>query len=95
LCPSTKLKRHSAPIRVGFWTYLLETKLISWVLAPSAVVQQPFGITDQQRDDAYAQWLQGMFLFRFQEAMFPIAFLSHAAGLQGGLQGMLQYQVRH
>lgn len=33
---------------------------------------QPFGVTDQQRDDAYAQWLQ--------------------AGIQGGLQGMLQYQ---
>ncbi|KAF9564649.1 glycoside hydrolase family 5 protein [Agrocybe pediades] len=34
--------------------------------------QAPFGVTDQQRDDAYTQWLQ--------------------AGLEGGLQGMLQYQ---
>ncbi|KAJ3514846.1 hypothetical protein NLJ89_g2126 [Agrocybe chaxingu] len=34
--------------------------------------QQPFGVTDAQRDDAYTQWLQ--------------------AGLQSGLQGMLQYQ---
>ncbi|KIM49126.1 glycoside hydrolase family 5 protein [Hebeloma cylindrosporum] len=39
---------------------------------PSPPAQQPFGITDAQRDDAYAQWLH--------------------AGLQNGLQGMLQYQ---
>lgn len=57
--------------------------------------QQAFGVTDQQRDDAYAQWLQGMLLLRFREAVFLIAFLSHAAGLQDGLQGMFQYQVRH
>ncbi|KAF9052628.1 glycoside hydrolase family 5 protein [Panaeolus papilionaceus] len=35
-------------------------------------IQAPFGVTDQQRDDAYAQWL--------------------LAGLQAGLQGMVQYQ---
>ncbi|KAF8964679.1 glycoside hydrolase superfamily [Flammula alnicola] len=40
--------------------------------SPTAQAQQPFGVTDQQRDDAYSQWLQ--------------------AGLQSGLQGMLQYQ---
>jgi len=34
--------------------------------------QQALGVTDQQRDDAYTQWL--------------------TAGLQDGLQGMLQYQ---
>ncbi|KAF5330740.1 hypothetical protein D9619_005756 [Psilocybe cf. subviscida] len=40
--------------------------------AANATAQQPFGVTDQQRNDAYSQWLQ--------------------AGLQAGLQGMLQYQ---
>jgi len=95
LCLSSKLKRHLALIRVSFWIYLLETKLISWHLAPSSPTQQPFGVTDQQRDDAYAQWLNGVFFLRFREAAFLIAFLSHAAGLQSGLQGMLQYQVRH
>ncbi|KDR81606.1 hypothetical protein GALMADRAFT_239658 [Galerina marginata CBS 339.88] len=38
----------------------------------SSQTQQPFGVTDQQRDDAYSQWL--------------------TAGLNSGLQGMLQYQ---
>jgi mannan endo-1,4-beta-mannosidase len=38
----------------------------------TAPVQQPFGVTDAERDDAYVQWLQ--------------------AGLNGGLQGMIQYQ---
>jgi mannan endo-1,4-beta-mannosidase len=32
---------------------------------PSSPAQQPFGITDQQRDDAYAQWLHGLFMLRF------------------------------
>ena len=100
LCPSTKLKRHSAPIRVSFWTYLLKAKLISWVIALSSLVQrqnveEPFGVTDPQEDDAYSQWLSGMCLLRFREAVFPITFLSHAAGLQDGVQGMLQYQVCH
>jgi hypothetical protein len=36
-----------------------------------------------------------MLLLRFRKAVFLIAFLSHAAGLQDGLQGMFQYQVRH
>ena len=85
-----------APLGSGkFLDVLLETKLTSWHLAPSFVVQEPFGVTDQQRDDAYAQWLQGMFLLRARETVIFIAFLSHAAGLQDGLQGMLQYQVRH
>lgn len=26
--------------------------------SPTAATQQPFGVTDQQRDDAYSQWLQ-------------------------------------
>jgi len=36
-----------------------------------------------------------MFFVLFSDALFLIASFLNAAGLQSGLQGMLQYQVRH
>jgi hypothetical protein len=32
--------------------------MIDWICAALAATQQPFGVTDQQRDDAYSQWIQ-------------------------------------
>lgn len=61
---------------------------------PPPPASQPYGVTDQQRDDAYSSWLSSKSLLDLIVSVF-LRDVFATAGLQSGLSGMLQYQVSH
>jgi hypothetical protein len=56
-------------------------------------IPAPFGVTDEQRDDAYSQWIQGG-LTTVLHQTFHSLLLPHIESIQQGLKGVVQYQVR-
>jgi mannan endo-1,4-beta-mannosidase len=63
------------------------------VAAPTSTgLPAPTGVTDDQRDAAYGQWLSSKAIYA--DAANFLLTISISAGISSGLQGMVQYQVR-